>query len=125
MAESAGSGAIAELGWPHDRPVEVGLRDEPFFRFVIRHFMAQHERRDDAAEQRPQLPAAVAVRLTPDILGSHPVSLVYRREIGDEALVRAVIRFVAAVVRDNAALIGGEPRLPKASPGTTPVGLAE
>ncbi|WP_192249036.1 LysR family transcriptional regulator [Mesorhizobium silamurunense] len=54
------------------------------------------------AEPEPRM-----VRLTPDILGSHPVSLVYRREIGDEAPVRAVIRFVTAVVRDHAALIGG------------------
>lgn len=49
------------------------------------------------------------VRLTPDILGSHPVSLVYRREIGNEAPVRAVIRFVSGVIRDNVALISGEP----------------
>src|SRR5437899_12973585 len=56
MAEPAGSWAIAKLWWPHDRPAEAGQRDEPFFRFVIRHFMAQH----DAAEQRPRLPAAVA-----------------------------------------------------------------
>ena len=49
------------------------------------------------------------MRLTPDILGSHPVSLVYRREIGDEAPVRAVICFVTAVIKDHAAMISGEP----------------
>jgi DNA-binding transcriptional LysR family regulator len=55
------------------------------------------------AEAEPQM-----VRLAPDILGSHPVWLVYRREIGAEAPVRAVIRFVASVIKDHAALISGE-----------------
>ncbi|WP_292658425.1 hypothetical protein [Mesorhizobium sp.] len=50
------------------------------------------------------------VRLAPDILGNHPVSLVYRREIGAEAPVRAVIRFVATVIKDHAGLISGETR---------------
>ncbi|RRH93425.1 hypothetical protein EH240_29710 [Mesorhizobium tamadayense] len=73
------------------------------------------------AEPEPRM-----VRLTPDILGSHPVSLVYRREIGDEAPVRAVIRFVIAVVGDRAALIGGEPRrLAECGSRTTPVDLAK
>ena len=57
------------------------------------------------AEAEPRM-----VRLVPDILGSHPVSLVYRREIGAEAPVRAVIRFVTAVIKDHAALISGEAR---------------
>lgn len=71
------------------------------------------------AEPEPRM-----VRLTPDILGSHPVSLVYRREIGDEAPVRAVTRFVTAVVRDHAALIGGKPRRLVES-GTARIGLAK
>ena len=57
------------------------------------------------AEAEPRM-----VRLAPDILGSHAVSLVYRREIGAEAPVRAVIRFVTAVIKDHAALISGEAR---------------
>ncbi|WP_189407473.1 hypothetical protein [Mesorhizobium sp. M1A.F.Ca.ET.072.01.1.1] len=48
------------------------------------------------------------VRVTPEILGSHPVLLVYRREIGDEAPVRAVIRFVTAVIRDQARVISSK-----------------
>ncbi|MER8409070.1 LysR family transcriptional regulator [Mesorhizobium sp. M1307] len=57
------------------------------------------------AEAEPRM-----LRLAPDILGNHPVSLVYRREIGAEAPVRAVIRFVATVIKDRAALISGETR---------------
>lgn len=55
------------------------------------------------AEPEPRM-----VRVTPEILGSHPVLLVYRREIGDEAPVRAVIRFVTAVIRDQARVISSK-----------------
>ena len=73
------------------------------------------------AEPEPRM-----VRLTPDILGSHPVSLVYRREIGDEAPVRAVICFVTAVIKDHAAMISGEPRrLPEGGSRIRPVDLAK
>ncbi|WP_179295113.1 hypothetical protein [Mesorhizobium sp. WSM3868] len=48
------------------------------------------------------------VRLAPETLGSRSVLLVYRREIGDEAPVRAVIRFVTAVIRDQARVIGSK-----------------
>ncbi|TIQ34277.1 MAG: LysR family transcriptional regulator [Mesorhizobium sp.] len=73
------------------------------------------------AEPEPRM-----VRLTPEILGSHPVSLVYRRDIGDEAPVRAVIRFVTAVIKDHAAMIGGEPRrLPESGRGSGAVDLAK
>ncbi|AZO70781.1 MULTISPECIES: LysR family transcriptional regulator [unclassified Mesorhizobium] len=73
------------------------------------------------AEPEPRM-----VRLTPDILGSHPVSLVCRREIGNEAPVRAVIRFVTAVIKDHAALIGGEPRrLAESGSRTAPIDLAK
>lgn len=57
------------------------------------------------AESEPRM-----VRLAPDILGSHPVFLAYRREIGAEAPVRAVIRFAVSVIKDHAALISGEMR---------------
>ncbi|MER9417066.1 LysR substrate-binding domain-containing protein [Mesorhizobium sp. M0306] len=57
------------------------------------------------AEAEPRM-----VRLAPDILGNHPVWLVYRREIVAEAPVRAVIRFVATVIKDHAVLISGETR---------------
>lgn len=60
------------------------------------------------AETKPRM-----IRLVPDVLGSHPVSIVYRREIGAEAPVRAVIRFVASVIKAHSALIGGQrPRAP-------------
>jgi DNA-binding transcriptional LysR family regulator len=48
------------------------------------------------------------LRLTREIIGSQVVSLVYRREAGLEPPVRAVIGFAASVIKDNAALIGGE-----------------
>lgn len=56
------------------------------------------------AEDEPRM-----IRLTPEVLGSNPLSLAYRREVGNEDRVRAVIRFVASVIRDHAAFIGGDP----------------
>jgi DNA-binding transcriptional LysR family regulator len=50
-------------------------------------------------------------RLTPDVLTSHSVSLVYRREARIATPVRHVIRFVIDVMRNNAERIkGGSPR---------------
>jgi DNA-binding transcriptional LysR family regulator len=46
-------------------------------------------------------------RLTPAVIATRPVSLVYRREARLSAEVRAVIRFVVDVVRDNALLMSG------------------
>jgi molybdate transport repressor ModE-like protein len=54
------------------------------------------------AEREPRV-----LRLTAEVVGSSPVSLVYRREIGLEGPVRAVIRFVTSVIRENAAWISG------------------
>ncbi|MDG4889520.1 MULTISPECIES: hypothetical protein [unclassified Mesorhizobium] len=47
------------------------------------------------------------VRLAPETLGSRPVLLVYRREIGDEAPVRRH-PFVTVVIRDQATVISGK-----------------
>jgi DNA-binding transcriptional LysR family regulator len=47
------------------------------------------------------------VRLTRETIGNHPLSLVFRREIGRELPVRTVIRMVVSVIKDNAALISG------------------
>ena len=47
-------------------------------------------------------------RLTPEVLGTQPVSLVFRREIGRDAPVRAVIRFVTSVLKEHGAAIRGE-----------------
>ncbi len=46
-------------------------------------------------------------RLTPAVIATRPVSLVYRREARLSAEVRAVIRFVVDVVRENAPLMSG------------------
>jgi len=46
-------------------------------------------------------------RLTPAVLTTHGVSLVYRREVREAAPVRAVNRFVVDVMRRNGALIRG------------------
>lgn len=46
-------------------------------------------------------------RLAPDVIGRQPVSLVYRADVGRSAPVRAVVRFVAAVVKRHAAAIEG------------------
>jgi DNA-binding transcriptional LysR family regulator len=47
-------------------------------------------------------------RLTREVLGTQPVSLVYKREVGREPPVRAVIRFVTSVFREQAAVIRGD-----------------
>jgi molybdate transport repressor ModE-like protein len=47
-------------------------------------------------------------RLTGEVLGTQPISLVYKREVGREPPVRAVIRFVTAVFREQAAVILGD-----------------
>ncbi|PBC02614.1 hypothetical protein [Mesorhizobium sp. WSM3860] len=73
--------------------------------------MIEHEGRHAGLAVMPSMlaePEPRMVRLTSEILGSHPVSLVYRREIGDEAPVRAVIRFVTAVIKDQATVISGK-----------------
>ena len=46
-------------------------------------------------------------RLTPLVIATRPLSLVYRREARLSSEVRAVIRFVVDVVGENAPLIGG------------------
>lgn len=46
-------------------------------------------------------------RLTRDVLGTQPVSLVYRREVSREAPVRSVIRLVTSVIKEHSAAIGG------------------
>lgn len=46
-------------------------------------------------------------RLTPEVIASHKLSLVYRREARSSASVRAVARFVVEVIRQHAARIGG------------------
>lgn len=47
------------------------------------------------------------VRLTPEVLASRTLSLVYRREMRLSAAVSAVIDFVFDIIRTNAALIEG------------------
>ena len=47
------------------------------------------------------------MRLTPHVLVSHPVSLVYRRELRLAEAVRVAIRFVVEVMEDHARLISG------------------
>lgn len=47
-------------------------------------------------------------RLTRDVVGRRELSLVYRREVARSSPVRAVIEFVASVMREHAALISGE-----------------
>jgi len=47
------------------------------------------------------------VRLTPAVLATREVSLVYQREISLAAPVQAVIRFVVQVMQENAARISG------------------
>jgi DNA-binding transcriptional LysR family regulator len=54
------------------------------------------------AEKEPALK-----RLTPAILASHPLWLVYRREVRIAQPVRRVIRFVLDVIQENAAYIRG------------------
>lgn len=49
------------------------------------------------------------VRLTPDVLATRALSLVYRREMRLSASVSAVIDFVFDVIRANATLIEGVP----------------
>lgn len=46
-------------------------------------------------------------RLTPHVLATLPITLVYRREARISEPVRAAIRFVKTVVRRNAGLLGG------------------
>jgi DNA-binding transcriptional LysR family regulator len=46
-------------------------------------------------------------RLTRDVVATRPLSLVYRREARLSSELRAVIRFVCDVMRDNAARISG------------------
>jgi DNA-binding transcriptional LysR family regulator len=48
-------------------------------------------------------------RLSPDVLTTHPVSLVYRREVKVAEPVRQVIRFVIDVMRSNAERFKGHP----------------
>ena len=54
------------------------------------------------AEHKPELR-----RLTPAVLTSHPIWLVYRREVRIAQPVRQVINFVVAVIRINAERIKG------------------
>jgi len=54
------------------------------------------------AEEEPALK-----RLTPEVLTSHPLWLVYRREVRIAQPVRQVINFVVAVIRINAERIKG------------------
>jgi DNA-binding transcriptional LysR family regulator len=54
------------------------------------------------AEAEPELS-----RLTPDVLVSHPVSLVYRREVRLAEAVRVAIRFVVEVMHKHADRISG------------------
>ena len=49
-------------------------------------------------------------RLTPDVLTTHPVSLVYRREARLAEPVRVAIRFVVEVMRKHADRIRGTPQ---------------
>jgi DNA-binding transcriptional LysR family regulator len=49
-------------------------------------------------------------RLTPEVVGVRPLSLVYRREARLSDEVRAVIRFVIATIREHADLIRGTAR---------------
>ena len=49
------------------------------------------------------------VRLTPDVLATRPLSLVYPREARLAQPVKAVIKFVLDVMRENAAPIAGTP----------------
>jgi DNA-binding transcriptional LysR family regulator len=56
------------------------------------------------------------VRLTPEVLASRTLSLVYRREMRLSAAVSAVIDFVFEIIGANAALIEGTPAPPPAPP---------
>jgi DNA-binding transcriptional LysR family regulator len=52
-------------------------------------------------------PEPKLTRLTPDVIASRTVSLIYRREAKLSPEVRAVIRMVVEVMREHADLIGG------------------
>jgi len=56
------------------------------------------------------------VRLTPEVLATRALSLVYRREMRLSTAVSAVIDFVFDIIRANAALIEGTQAPPRASP---------
>ena len=56
------------------------------------------------AEEEPALR-----RLTPDVLTTHPIWMVYRREVRIAQPVREVINFVLEVIRTNAERIRGKP----------------
>jgi hypothetical protein len=60
------------------------------------------------------------VRLTPRVLATRMLSLVYRREMRQNASMGAVIQFVFDVMHEQAARIGGEPSkaAPSADTGT-------
>jgi DNA-binding transcriptional LysR family regulator len=47
-------------------------------------------------------------RLTPEVLGSRPLYLVYRKEVLVSAPVAAVVDFLVDVFRDKAAALAGE-----------------
>ena len=47
-------------------------------------------------------------RLTREVLGTQPVSIVYMREVGREPPVRAVLRFVTSVFREQSAVVLGD-----------------
>jgi DNA-binding transcriptional LysR family regulator len=51
-------------------------------------------------------------RLTPEVISTREISLVYRRELRLVKSVRAVIEFVVDVMRENAARVAGTPRDP-------------
>ena len=48
-------------------------------------------------------------RLTPEVLTSHPIWLVYRREVRIAQPVRTVVRFVVDVIREKADVLRGVP----------------
>ena len=56
------------------------------------------------------------VRLTPEVLATRALSLVYRREMRLSAPVSAVIDFVFDIIRANAAAIEGTPNTARPSP---------
>jgi DNA-binding transcriptional LysR family regulator len=49
------------------------------------------------------------VRVTPEVLGTHPISVVYAREAMNSAAVRAVKRLAIRVLKLHAAALSGEP----------------
>jgi DNA-binding transcriptional LysR family regulator len=57
------------------------------------------------------------VRLTPRVLATRTLSLVYRREMRQNASLGAVIQFVFDVMHEQAARIGGEPSKAAANAG--------